>query len=290
LNTARLPRSGLAIWLDATALPIAVIAAAVSASAFVLSGEPPHQAAVILAAAGAFLIYLVDRAWVFSPEDVTNRPGRLQWHARHPGYRWGAAVVALGLAGAAWLYSPTEVRWMAVGLGSVALIHVTSIGGRRGKARPVLKIAMIAMAWGLGSALLPLMTTWAHIGGELSLFSRPMSLVAVAAARAMVVGANVLVSDVHDIDGDAAVGIRSTSAALGKDRARWAAVGILLAATAIAGSMILYTGSYLWAIEGVGMVVFALVIHPGRAHLPSALSLDLLVGWPLITLLAWAIL
>jgi 4-hydroxybenzoate polyprenyltransferase len=290
VSAARQTPSQVTVWLDATALPIAVIGAAVSASAFILIGGRPDAPTVLMAAAGAFLVYLIDRAWVFSPEDVTNRPERIQWHARHPRYRWGAGALGLAVAGSACWNSPTAVQWTAIVLGLASLIHVTSIGGRRGKTRPVLKLVLIAVAWGLGSAVLPMMLRLSPESAELLLAHERMSLLAVAAARAMVVGANVLVSDIHDIDGDARIGIRSVSATLGAVRARWAAVGLLLGAVVVAGVMVVSTGNYLWAVEALGMVVFAMLVHPGRKTLPGPLALDLLVGWPLITLLAWAIL
>jgi 4-hydroxybenzoate polyprenyltransferase len=271
-------RPALLVAADATALPIPLVGAALAASTFVLLGVAPDVRMVALAASGAFLVYLLDRAWLSSPEDARNRPGREAWHRRHPAYRWvatGTAVVT-GLMSMRGL--PASVWIMGGILGLLAAGHLTPIAGTRLKASAAGKPLLIATAWGAGAVLVPI-SLGMHAGGT--------TVAALLLIRVLTLLANVFVTDIADIPGDREAGVDSLASALGEHRTRRLAVVLLGIAALLAASLVVSLESWLWAVEGSGLLVFAFVIRPSDRPIPDSLKVDLLVGWPAITVGVW---
>ncbi len=263
--------------LDASAAVIPLLAAVLTSASYALAATAIDLAAVVLCASGAFLVYLWDRAWGNSPEDATNRPTRQAWHARHPRYRHGATGLAAVLAVASWLLAPPLLKTVAAGLAVIGILHHTSVGGVRPKAHPILKPTLVGLAWGVGCSLPPILT--GHIAA--------LSLVpAVAAIRTLTVSANAIVSDLHDVEGDVQAGVASLASMKGPRVTRTVAATLLVLAAAVTVGMWWFTSSPLWLVEAIGLVAFALMVRPGRDALPGRLTLDLLVGFPAVTLLA----
>jgi 4-hydroxybenzoate polyprenyltransferase len=263
--------------LDASAAIIPILAAVLTSASYVLVGTTIDLAAVVLCASGAFLVYLWDRAWGTSPEDATNRPTRLGWHERNPAYRYWATSLAIALAVASWFLAPPLLKTVAAGLAVIGIIHHTSVGGVRPKAHPILKPTLVGLAWGIGCSLPPILT--GHVTA--------LALVpAVALIRTLTVSANAVVSDLHDVEGDVRAGVASLATLKGPTVTRGVATLLLLLASVVAVSMWSQTSSPLWLVEGFGLLAFAWMIRPGRDSPPSRLTLDLLVGFPAVTLLA----
>jgi 4-hydroxybenzoate polyprenyltransferase len=169
------------------------------------------------------------------------------------------------------------LKTVAAGLAVIGMIHHTTVGGVRPKAHPVLKPTLVGLAWGVGCSLPPILT--GHIAA--------LSLVpAVAVVRTLVVSANAVVSDLHDVKGDVEAGVVTLASLKGPRVTRLVATSLLVLAMATALGMWWSTKNPLWLIEASGLLVFAVLIRPGREALPDRLSLDLLVGFPAVTLLA----
>lgn len=263
--------------LDATAAVIPLLAAVLTSASYALAATEIDYAAVVLCASGAFLVYLWDRAWGKSPEDATNRPTRLAWHESHPRYRYWATGLAIALAVASWLLAPPLLKTVAAGLAVIGIIHHTSVAGVRPKAHPILKPTLVGLAWGVGCSLPPILT--GHIAA--------LPLVpAVAFIRTLAVSANAIVSDLHDVKGDTEAGVASLASLKGPRVTRTVASLLLVIAALSAVGMWCNTTNPLWLIEATGLSAFALAIRPGRTALPGRLTLDLLVGYPAVTLLA----
>lgn len=263
--------------LDASGLVIPAIAATLAASSYVLLGLKPHVPAVLLSASGAFLIYVWDRAWTTSPEDASNRPSRREWHGTHRRYRYLSTTIALITAGVSWWLVPAPMKVAAAGLAAVGGLHHLSVSGHRAKAHPVVKPVVVGLAWGIGSGILPFLT------GPVLL---PAVVGAVIVIRALAVAANVLLSDIHDVQGDREAGIRSMATELGPLPTRSLAMALLLIAGGIALGAGWVTGSPLWLVEAGGLGVFAVFIRPTSESLPGRLTLDVLVAYPIVTILA----
>lgn len=273
-----LPESHSAVdVLDASGLVIPAIAATLAAASYVLLGLRPHVPAVLLSASGAFLIYVWDRAWTTHPEDASNRPSRREWHGTHRPYRYLATLIALVAASVSWWLVPAPMKVAAAGLAAVGALHHVSVSGHRAKAHPVVKPVVVGLAWGIGSGILPFLT------GPV-LF--PAALGAVILIRALAVSANVLVSDIHDVQGDREAGIRSMATEMGPKPTRFLAMALLLVAAAVALGAWWMTGSPLWLVEAGGLGVFAMVTLPTSESPPGRLTLDVLVAYPIVTIFA----
>ena len=258
-------------FLDATALHVAAVAVAVVGGAFALLGIPVPAPVVVLSAAGVFLIYVVDRAWTRAPEDRANRPARVRWHKRHAWYRWAAAAAAFAAMGWAIPSLPGSAVAAAGALGAAGLVHVVSGAPKR---HPLAKPAAIAAGWGIGSVLLPV------------LLAQPAAamILAILFVRSAAVAANVLLSDIHDTEGDRAESLPSVAGVRGTAAARGGAQICLLAAAAVALVAFAAWDSPLWGIEASGLIIFGATAH--WKNTPHPVVLDLLVGWPAVT---WAV-
>ncbi|WP_456425179.1 hypothetical protein [Rhodocaloribacter sp.] len=264
-------------------VPEGLIAVGLMLGTYALFGLPPSAPLLTLAFCGTFLVYQTDRLLAPSAEDVVNRPGRVAWARRHRGYAWGAAL-ATAAAGAAmlpWL-RPSTILW-GVAVGSLGVLHVAPLlpGRRRLKDLGPFKPFFIALAWGAGSVVLPVV----EAGG-------PLTVVAGAAVpyRLLFILPNVLLADWADRAGDRAAGLRSVASEW--PWRRWRAFGAasaLLAAMGAGVAVWSFGGPRLLLIDAVGPLLMAgaALRPPARSRLFYGFVIDAIVGWPAVTAL-WA--
>ncbi|MBO6575508.1 MAG: UbiA prenyltransferase family protein [Rhodothermales bacterium] len=265
--------SGLTSALDASGLPIPLIAVALVAASAVLLGTEIPGSAYTLAAAGSFAIYLLDRAWPFSPEDAANRPERATWHGDHRWYRFPALILAIGLSLWALLQLPRAVWLFAAALTVLAGLHAVPLGGRRLKASAWLKPSLVAAAWAAGAVLIVPFAT----GGEIT-----RAVVLLLAVRGLTVAANVVLTDLADSEGDAAAGLTSLATRSGERAVRSLASALIIAGAVLCLAQFVRSGNVLWSVEALGLVLYLAVVQR-RAALPEPIVLDLLVAWPAVT-------
>jgi 4-hydroxybenzoate polyprenyltransferase len=257
------------------------VAVALMLGTYGLFGVPVDVPLVIAGFCGTTLTYLLDRVWADTPEDRVNRPGRVAWVRAHP--RWLAAEMGLlfALGGAMGLYlAPTTLVWGGA-LGLVAGGHVVRRGQQAGALRWVPKPVVLAGAWAVGGALLPLVEAGRPLGGEALLF---------CGYRGAFILPNLLLADWADRDGDAAVGLRPWAAGWSIRQVRWAATASLL----VAGGAAMGWGAFgaapvLVAIDAAGLLLMVGVVWGPDPERPRSLLLaDLVVAWPLVpALVAW---
>ncbi len=151
---ARLHFSFLA-FLQYGNLPIPLVAAGVLGVMPLRFGLPASYPLMAAGAAGAFVLYQLDRAWQPSPEDVHNQPGRLVWVRSHRLWRFFSTLLAPGGIVVAHLQQATVTAGKVLGLaGAVYLLPILP-GRERPKGHWLVKLLAIGGAWSIGVLVLP---------------------------------------------------------------------------------------------------------------------------------------
>ena len=145
-------------------LTVGVIAAVATVGNTLLLGLPPSPALLVAAGAGAALVYWADRVLGFSPEDEHAHPDRVAWVRQHR--RWlyvEGTALAVTLAAALPLLTAHTLGVAAL-CGGLGIVHVLPVlpGRRRMKAIGRGRTPTIALAWSVGSVLLP----WVEAAGR----------------------------------------------------------------------------------------------------------------------------
>ena len=265
-------------------LPIGGIAVALMLGTGALGDVSVSLPLLVAAFCGVALVYGVDRAVVAAPEDAWNRPRRARWVQAHRTWLYVEAVV-LSIAGGLALsaLAPATVAW-SVGLAGLGGLHLASGGtGRPVGGLGIGKPLLVAGAWALGAAILPVV----EAGGALD-----ATVWGVAGYRFLLVLPNVLLSDWGDRAGDRAAGLASwTTWGTGRGL-RWASTVMLVGAMAgAAGAGWTRAQPLLWGVDAGGpllMIGAVWRVDPKRSG--HRFLLDLIVAWPGVTaLVAWAI-
>jgi 4-hydroxybenzoate polyprenyltransferase len=262
-------------------LPIGAVAAAFIAGTSALLGVPIDAGLLALGFCGTALVYLVDRAADWSPEDAVNRPGQDRWRDQARSLIYGeAAVLALGGT-----LALTAVRLKTIGagmaIGLVGALHVLPVlpGGRRLKAWSLWKPLTIGLAWAAGGVLLPRIEAGAPVLSSQSVY--------LVVYRFLFVAPNVLLADWIDREGDAAAGLTTIGTALSLRTLQI----ISTVALTVAVGMALRWGGHagapeVWIVDAVGPALLLGAVwrlRPSATH-RSTLLLDLIVAWPGVTL------
>ncbi len=264
-------------------VPEGLIAVGLMLGTYALFGLTPSAPLLTLAFCGTFLVYQADRLLWPSAEDAINRPGRVAWARRHRGYAWGAALAAAatGLATLPWL-RPDTLLW-GVAVGSLGVLHMAPLlpGRRRLKDLGPFKPFFIALAWGAGSVVLPVVEAGGSLTGAVG---------AAVLYRFLFVLPNVFLVDWADRTGDRAVGLRSVASEW--PWRRWRAFGASAALLAAVGAGIAvwgFGGPRLLLVDAVGPLLMATAtMRPPTVSRPAyGFVIDAIVGWPAVTAL-WA--
>lgn len=261
---------------------VAGVAVAFMLGTYALLGVAPSVPLLVLGGCGTFIVYHVERLVRPAPEDALNQPARTAWAARHRGYVYGAASVALvgALAALPHLRLATLAGGALLGVLSLAYAAPLLPGGRRLKDVGMLKPAAIAAAWATGGVLLPAVEAGLTPGAGVGLL---------VLARFGFVLPNALLSDWPDRRGDAQAG-PLTVAVLGSPaqiRRLGAAAAIGSAGAGLAGLGMLGVPLLGYVDLGGPLLMLGVVLRPwpeGRRF--YAFLLDGLVAWPAVTALA----
>lgn len=267
--------SGWLLWCADRNLFIAVAAVMLSAACFVWLGAPVQWGLVLWIAAGAFLVYHLDRRLPFSPEDEVAPPSR-------------ASLRLLALAGA--LYAVISVRivrpawWPGIAglaLPTAAYLAPCLPGRRRIKEIPYVKAFHVALMWSLATVALPAAAA-GRIGDPATIY--------LAAYRFVYLLPNTLLFDWPDREGDRRAGIKTLANRLPEHVLRAWCGGITLLAAAISFLGPACFDLPLWMLgENIGALAVLILL---RRPLPEApyfyrVGLDGLAAWPGVPALAF---
>lgn len=234
---------------------------------------------LVMAFCGTFLVYQIDRALFFSPEDHINQPARLAWARTHRSYvRLSTAAAALLAAAMLPLVRPL-VRWAALVYALVGLIYAVPLGSERLRLKAVHlgKPILIALGWSLGGVLLPAFQAGVELTPALALL---------ILYRFGFVLPNPLLADWMDRTGDVKFGIYTPAAYLqGRylRRISQAVLGVTVLGAACAVTLFQATGLLWIDMAGPGLML-ALVSTP----LPQRrwfylVTIDAVIAWPAVT-------
>ena len=270
--------SGALAWIAYSNAAVPLVAAGLTVATYVMFDLPLNTWGIVLAMSGAFLIYAVERSWLAGPEDIHNRPDRVEWLHRH---RVTFAVVAgvVGLVFAAAMLRVVSLKAVPVVLllCLAAAVYCLPIlpGGERLKGIWYLKPVLIAAAWTIGTVLLPVVLADQIVTS---------SVVMVILYRFLFLLPNTLLADVPDIDGDRLEGLSTAAMRLGPDILTMSAViAALIPFAALVVWMLVPVSPYILADSFAGPIL-AMFIWRARP-LPRIfyiLHIDLLVALPLV--------
>lgn len=262
---------------------IPVIAIGLISSTCVVLKIEFSWALAVLSSAGAFVIYQVDRAWISSPEDVVNQPGRVEWYQHHHSYTKCSLGLGLLLGLLATFFLDFNTIWLAASLGVVGLMYLIPFGSHlsRLKGRLWAKPLFITLCWAYGGVILPIVESGNSIdekGWSFFLY------------RSLLIAANVLLSDLPDQKGDAESKLITLAVLLSKKGLIQVVICFSIV-TLLAG--VVQGIAFNWPIalftDLVGaflMILLAFkalqkdVPHP---HVTFGYINDLIIGWPLIS-------
>lgn len=259
--------------------PVGGVAVALMAGTYGLFGISPDVPLLVAGFCGTTLLYAVDRAWVDSPEDRVNRPGRVVWTQAHTGWLAIETGVLVAVGGAMVPLLKTNTLLAAAGLGGGAVLHLFPRGDEGPFLDGVSKPIAVSGTWAAGAALLPLIEAGPPIGAAALLFFW---------YRWLFILPNLLLADWGDRTGDAEAGLAPWAAEWTARQVRWMGTSSLLVA-AIGGMtwIIVGTNPLLVGIDAIGLILMAGVVwglDPERPR--TAVLADLVVGWPLVPALA----
>ena len=244
-------------------------------------------ALALVSGAGAFVIYQIDRVWLSSPEDQVNQPERVRWCQSHPYYTYLSLGFGL-LTGVIFVFflRPTTLLLGCI-LGLMGLLYLLPHGDHliRLKGHWLAKPICIAICWGYGIVILPVVESGGNISGMVWTFF---------IYRSLLISANVLLADLPDRKGDADAKL-STLAVLASRKTLVLYVLGLSLLTLITG--LSFGVIYKWpailfidlggAVLMMGLSIKALQKNVSQSHFLLGYINDLIVGWPLISIAAY---
>lgn len=287
-------------------LTVGVIAAVMTVGNTLLLGLPPSPALLVAAGAGAALVYWADRVLGFSPEDEHAHPDRVVWVRQYR--RWlyvEGTALAVTLTAALPLLTAHTLGVAAL-CGGLGIVHVLPVlpGRRRMKAIGRGRTPTIALAWSVGSVLLP----WVEAGAAASVgvasvgvasgavasgvivpgvvapgvIAPGIAVGGVLLAQTLIVYANVVVAGWADRHGDAQAGVPVDGNRSGVEVRRHA-----VGAAGIAGGLVLVVGAAVlpltlalsYVAGAFGLAVLLAWLRP-HDHSHQMLWLDLAVALP----------
>ncbi len=270
--------SRLLAFVQYSNVHIMLVALGLLAGTSTLFSLPLSIPVLLAGTSGAFLIYLLDRCWLSSKEDMANQPLRVAWIRSHNVYVWGASLLAFGLGavGALQLIEWSLLVGVLLALGGVLYLLPLK---RRLKRVWYAKPLVIAGAWAIGAVLFPI----AQAGVEITV---PVLIFLVY--RLLFILPNVLLADWQDREGDKQAGLRSLAMFVEEHTLR------AIAACCAVGSLLLggWVGTLLewpvyYYVDLVGpLLMLGICLRPlYRSYVLYGLVLDVVVAWPLITTL-----
>ena len=223
-------RSSLLAFLEYGNTQIALIAAALIGATPLWFGLPASHPLMTAGAAGAFLLYQLDRSWQVSPEDVHNQPERLAWVRAHRGWTRVSALIALSAIAAASFHLKPATFGAGAALGLAGVIYLLPIlpGRNRPKGHWLIKPLAIGGAWSIGAIALPALEAGVPVD---------VHLAGLLLYRFLFLMPNVVLADWPDRDGDRREGLHSAAMVLGEHHVRRLAQVACVASIAVGGGL-----------------------------------------------------
>lgn len=273
MNRGQAPRN----WLTFGNLHIPLVGGALILGNSALARIQTPWPYVLLASAGAFLVYQLDRLVLIGPEDRINEPERVAWAAHHRKYTLLSIVAAVAVIALSWPFVQPEVKLWIPLLGVPGLAYGLRIPGtgRRLKQIGWIKSPVILFSWVVGTTTLVLMHGGMDGGG---------SIVLLTLYRLLYLAPSVMIADYVDRKGDGRAGIRTVSQWLGPKTLRMVAAGTAITASGVLAWLITSNGWPSWAwLDAIGLVLtVTLVFRARRPDGQTVLFLDLLLISPMI--------
>ena len=234
-----------------------------------------------LSAAGAFIVYQLDRVWLRGPEDYVNQPTRVQWYNTHQTYVILSTIVAFVVAGCSLRWVDAEVIVAGLTIGVAGVIYITPYGGQfyRFKSNWILKPLFITVCWTLGTVLLPALQSQEPLGS---------AIVWAILYRAPLIFTNVVLADLADQKGDARFNVSTLANILSAEKSKQLAIASCLASVGLgvwgAYQGYLYMPYFMdiWAsIFMLGIAVFAMFDSTPYSHTIYGYAVDWVLLWPI---------
>lgn len=272
----------LIAFLKYSNVHILLVAFGLMAGTYVLTGIALNYAVLLAGCCGAFLVYQLDRCLLVSAEDEINQPARVLWVQSHQIYIYLSIIFSMGVGGLA----AVSLTWRAILWGCLlAVLGVLYLqpvfpGGVRPKSSWYLKPLFISGAWSLGSVLLPVFEAG---------LTPDKWIVGLVGYRFLFILPNVLLTDWLDRAGDELAGFRSIAMFLREKQLRILSSFCVMVAITV-GLLIGYGNAWpahFYVDMGGLCLMLLFCIRPLRqSYLLYGLALDLVISWPLATLLA----
>ena len=269
---------------------IPFLAACLLFSTGVLLHVPLSWPLAVVACAGAFLIYQLDRIWFYSPEDVINQPERVQWSNKHRGVNGTLSLLAILAALIAVYWLDRDTVLICIGTGGLGLLYLIPHGREAFRLKSIWfgKPLLITVCWGFGSVILPVLESEKNLNAEVWLFF---------AYRSFLVLSNVLLADLPDRKGDSATNLNTMSVMF--PRQVMTSLAMFFAAVALLIGLY-HSISFLWApvlytdlIGALIMLLLAIRAHKAlsiESHFVYGFVVDLIIAWPIIGVLLYYVL
>lgn len=261
---------------------IPLVALGLTTSSYILLAAPINTAYVVAACCGAFVIYQLDRWWLIGEEDAINQPARVAWIGEHAIFKALILGISLCIGGVAALSLSVSILLAGAGLATFGLLYLLPVlpGRRRLKSLWYAKPLAIALTWSLGSVYLAALSV-----NDVDVVHVALLLI----YRFFFILPNVLLADWHDRAGDLQAGILSLALLISERQLRTiAALSAIL--SLLVGCWIGIRGDWpmVFFVDLVGPMLMLFIctrtLHNSWAM--HSILLDLVVAWPLITVLA----
>ncbi len=264
-------------------LYIIIVTVGLQAGTSAILDIPVSWHLISVSAACAFIIYQLERAWFYGPEDLVNQPGRVRWCQRHAPYvTTSLAVAAIVSLNAMFRLKGHTLVW-GVGLGLFGLVYISPFGSAssRIKRHVWLKPIAISICWATGGVLLPVAEYGAAASEE---------VVMLFIYRSMLILANVMLVDLPDREGDSIAHLKTLSMLLPKPRIQGWVITLSLATILIGAFQgVLFSWPPVLYVDLIGAILMILIAatpassnEKENQYVYRVLP-DLVIAWPLIT-------
>lgn len=238
----------------------------------------------IVASAGAFLIYQVDRVWLLSPEDLINQPTRVEWYHKHLLFKYVSTFLAIGTGCVGMFFLHVETLGSGFLLGFLGLIYLLPYGGciKRLKGHWLAKPAFIGFCWSYGGVILPAIEGGVVVHEMVWLFF---------IYRYLLIAANVLLADLPDRRGDECSDLVTLAVFLSEEKIIQIVSGLSVL-TFIVGLIhgVVYHWPLVLFIDLGGAVLLTILAYVSfrmdlsDSHFLLSYVNDLVIGWPVVSL------
>ena len=266
---------------------IPILAASLLVSTTVILQIPRSWPLVLIASAGAFLIYQIDRIWLYSPEDAINQPDRVRWYKKNQAINRVLSAVAAGASLIALFWISKHTLLICLGVGLAGLVYLIPMGPTSFRIKGVWfgKPLIITLCWGFGAVILPVLDAGIPIDENVFTFFL---------YRILLVLSNVILADLPDREGDLASGLKTMAVLFSRKRLVKLAL-FFAAASASLGLMygIILLREPILFVDLIGACLMMCVAIHAYSEQTTATQFtygyvpDLIIAWPAVTVIVY---